>query len=260
MKRPEHIAGAIYDVDDTLLDNQPDGNDPIDNLHQLARLEALKQFAAKDSVTYAKLLDVTPQENFDCFIESPVHTVAGAFYTLLKNRGFLTGDVDPLNPLIIDLIALKNESYATALALYGKPIKGADDFVRDLASQYNIEDKNAIASTAILFDIQTFIDKYNLTYLFPDERIIDISRVSRPKPDPEAFDTAFRRLNLPDTARSNVVAFEDDPRGMLSARKAGLYVCGITTRYPREFLQKVEAKPDVIADTYEEFRQYFDLI
>lgn len=259
MKRPEYIAGAIYDVDDTLLDNQPDGNDPLSNLHQIARLEAIRALAAQDNITYAQLLDVTPQENFDCFTESPVHTVAGAFYTLLKNRGLLTGDVDPTNPIILELIALKNKSYGLALAEYGKPIKGADDFVRDLASQYDIENKNAIASTAILLDIQAFLDKYDLAYLFPDERIIDVSRVTRPKPDPEAFDTAFRRLDLPETARGNVVAFEDDPRGMLSARKAGLYVCGITTRYPREFLADIEAKPDVIADSYAEFREYFEL-
>ena len=55
------------------------------------------------------------------------------------------------------------------------------------------------------------------------------------------------------------LTYDPDPRGMLSARKAGLYVCGITTRYPREFLADIEAKPDVIADSYAEFREYFEL-
>lgn len=259
MKRPDYIAGAIYDIDDTLLDNRPTPGDPFNNLHQLARLDAITKFATIHGNQYSQLLEVTEQENLECFVLSPVHTVAGAFYTLLKDRGLVAGNVDPANPLILELIALKDEAYALSLAKYGKPIQGADDFVRDLATQYGIEDTNAIASSAILRDIKAFLDSCNLTYLFPDDHIIDVSRVAHPKPDPEAFDTASRRLTLPDSLRGNIVAFEDDPRGMLSARKAGLFVCGITTRYPREFLEQTEAKPDLIADSYAEFREHFDL-
>jgi phosphoglycolate phosphatase-like HAD superfamily hydrolase len=46
---------------------------------------------------------------------------------------------------------------------------------------------------------------------------------------------------------------------MLSARKAGLYVCAITTRYSREELGRVEARPDLIADSFAQFREYFKL-
>ena len=258
MKRLDYIVGAIYDVDDTLLDNQPTG-DPLSNLHQLARLDAVTKFASAHSGQYDQLLEVTPQENFDSFTLSPVHSVPGAFYTLLKNRGLLSGDVDPNHPLILELVALKNEAYALTLTEHGKPVKGADDFVRDFAAEYGIEGSNAIASTAVLRDIKIFLDSCNLTYLFPDDHIIDVSRVSRPKPDPEAFDTAFRRLILPDHRRPNVIAFEDDPRGMLSARKAGLFVCGITTRYSREFLEQIEAKPDLIVDSFAELREHFRL-
>ena len=259
MKRPDYIAGAIYDVDDTLLDNQPTG-DPLSNLHQIARLDALTKYATIHGGQYTQLLDVTAQESFDCFALSPVHTVPGAFHTLLKNRGLIDGDVDPTQPMMLELVALKNETYASLLAEFGKPFKGADDFVRDFAAEYGIEDSNAIASTAILRDIKVFLDSCNLTYLFPDDHIIDVSRVSRPKPDPEAFDTAFRRLILPDHLRSNVIALEDDPRGMLSARKAGLFVCGITTRYTREFLEQIEAKPDLIVDSFAELREHFGLV
>lgn len=260
MKRPDFIAGAVYDVDDTLLNNQPDSNDPLSNLHQLARLDAIRTFATDHGGDFNQLLNVTSQENFDSFTLSPVHTVAGAFYTLLKNRGLITGELNPSHPYIRELTDRKDVSYAEALALYGKPIEGADTFVRDLAAHYAIESKNAIASTATLRDIETFLAMCDLSYLFPDDHIVDISRVHNPKPDPEAFDSAFRSLDLPDEQRRNVVAFEDDPRGMLSARKAGLYVCGITSRYSREFLQQVEAKPDFVADDYSEFRDYFDLV
>ncbi len=59
--------------------------------------------------------------------------------------------------------------------------------------------------------------------------------------------------------RGNVIALEDDPRGMLSARKAGLYVCGITTRYTRDQLEQTEAQPDLIVDSYAELSDIFKL-
>ncbi|HSW90873.1 MAG TPA: hypothetical protein VLF64_02650, partial [Candidatus Saccharimonadales bacterium] len=86
MKRPERIAGAIYDVDDTLLVSQPTEN-PLSNLHQVARLAALHTIVDKyDYCT--QLRDVGPQKNFDSFAASPVHTIFGAFHTLLKTEAF----------------------------------------------------------------------------------------------------------------------------------------------------------------------------
>jgi len=117
MKRPERIAGAIYDVDDTLLVSQPTEN-PLSNLHQVARLAALHTIADKyDYCT--QLRDVGPQENFDSFAASPVHTIFSAFHTLLKNRGILAGEVDPMHPLILELVALKNEEYGKLLPIHG---------------------------------------------------------------------------------------------------------------------------------------------
>ena len=171
----------------------------------------------------------------------------------------MSGDVDPTHPIIQKLVALKDASYGELLRLHGRPVTGADAFVRDFAKTFDIEDANAIASTGNFKDIATFLAMHNLTDLFPDERIIDGARVTHPKPHPEGFDKAFRTLALPEDARQSVVAFEDDPRGMLAARKAGLFVCAITTRYSREVLEGVEAQPDYIADSYDEFRDYFKM-
>ncbi len=259
MKKPETIAGVVYDVDDTLLNSQPDPNNRLSNLHQVSRLNALHQIAREKGGKYAQLLEVEVQENFDCFAESPVHTVSGAFFTLLKSRGLLTGDVDPSNPIIRRLVQLKNEAYGELLAVHGQPVLGADMFVHDFSTHFGLDDKNAIASTATFRDIRTFLAMHDLAYLFPDDRIIDVDKVDHPKPHPEAFDKAFLSLRLPEAARASTIAFEDDPRGMLAARKAGLFVCGITTRYPKEFLESIEAAPDFIADSYIEFRKFFDL-
>lgn len=259
MKRPETITGVVYDVDDTLLNSQPDPHDHLSNLHQVSRLEALHVVAEELGGDYRQLLEVEAQENFDSFAASPVHTLAGAFYTLLKNRGILSGEVDAQHPVIQRLVALKDEAYGKLLLTDGRPVLGADTFVRDFSEAFDLKDKGAIASTANLRDINTFLAMHNLSDLFPDERIIDVSRVTHPKPHPEAFDKAFRSLGLHDNQRAHTIAFEDDPRGMLSARKAGLFVCAITTRYSADFLASIEAKPDYIANSYAEFRDYFGL-
>lgn len=247
-------VGIAYDFDDTLCDNTPDKSNPMSNLHNVARRAAFMSYAELHGGEFSQLAEVTDEECFNCFVNSPEHTIAGAFYTLLKPRGLIDGDIDRNHPIIRELTQLKDEAYAVTMAKFGKPIEGSIDFVRDFAAMYGLEDKNAIASTGSIRDIKVFLDKFDLTYLFPDERIIDIARVLRPKPAPEAFNTAFRELKLHDSLRRFVLSLEDDPRGMMSARKAGLYVIAITTRYDRAFLEKVPARPDMIVNSFDELR------
>lgn len=249
------ISGAIYDVDDTLLNNQPDGNDHLSNLHQRARLKAFRAMGER----YPILHEITPQENYDSFAQSPVHTVAGAFWVALNRRGILGDVFDPLDPLILELIAMKNEAYADLLLTHGQAHDGAIEFIRSMNDHYDLHGHNAIASTAIKNDVRTFLQMTDLTDVIPEDHIITIEDVTHPKPHPEAFDKAFRTLNLADAERAHVLAFEDDPRGMLSARKAGLVVCAITTRYDRVFLEHVDAQPDFIADNFAEFHEIFNL-
>ncbi len=251
------IRGVIYDVDDTLLNNQPD-DQPLHNLHQQARLVALHT-VAREHEELTPLLGVTAEDNFGAFARAPEHTVAGALWTVMHDAGVIDDIYDPKHPYIQEMLAIKNTAYAELLATYGRPITGAIEFVRDLSRQYNLGDYNGVASTATRPDVLTFLGMTGLNDLIPYHHVIAYEDVERPKPDPEGFNKAFLSLDLPERYRSRVFAFEDDPRGMLAARKAGLAVCAITTRYTREFLQTVEAKPDFIADNYAEFRRLFSL-
>ncbi len=258
MKRQLEILGTAYDVDDTLLDNQPNG-DPLSNLHQQARLEALHRVAQRYDIP--TLLEVGPQENFDSFAKADTHTVAGAFWVVLRERGIRTGSIDLNDPLLREMLDIKNSAYGELLLQYGRPHKGAVEFVRDFSHHYGIDEYNSIASTANGADVRTFLGMTGLRPFFPDSHIIALENVDpdKTKPHKQAFDRAFLSLGLPEKARPHVFAFEDDPRGMLSARRAGLTVCAITSRYDRDFLRQVEAKPDYIADSFAEFRDMFDL-
>lgn len=251
------IEGAIWDVDDTLLNNQSDDGDPINNLHQRSRLVAIHTVARRYGVSC--LLSVTAEENYGSFARSPVHTVSGALWVILVEAGLRSGDLSPKDPLLLEILNLKYEEYAKLLASEGKPVMGAVEFVRDLARHCNLEQHNAVASTATLADINVFFHMTGLKDLFPDSRIVHVDNITYPKPHPEAFDKAFLSLNLPESSRARVVAFEDDPRGIASAQEAGLIVCAITTRYSRAHLEGLEIVPDFIADSYNEFREIFGL-
>lgn len=172
----------------------------------------------------------------------------------MNGRGVL-GDFDPHDPLIAKALEYKNDVYGELLDQYCAEIDGASRFVRAFAETYGIENRLAIASTAIRRDIDTFTDRMGLREYFPDERVFDVDVVTRPKPHPEAFDKAFRSLDLPDSSRPYVYAFEDDPRGMQSARGAGLKVVAITTRYDRAYFEQLDPQPDIIVDTYQELGQ-----
>ncbi len=117
----------------------------------------------------------------------------------------------------------------------------------------------AIASTAVRQDVEIFFESSGLDKYFPPERIVTLESLTHAKPHPEAFNLAFSSLKLPDRDRSFVCAFEDDPRGIMSAKAAGLYTCAITTRYSKTDLVALTVAPDVVAESFAEFEQLFGL-
>ncbi|MNC69667.1 Beta-phosphoglucomutase [compost metagenome] len=66
------------------------------------------------------------------------------------------------------------------------------------------------------------LDKLNIAGLF--DAIVDGSKVSKAKPDPEVFLTACRELRL---QPGECVVFEDAEAGVAAAKAAGMRVVGI---------------------------------
>ncbi len=248
------VQGVIFDVDETLLDN---GNGrfshPEQPLHERARLQAIHEAGTRHNLP--ELLAITPAQNLAGFLEAPVHSLEGAVWHLLFTAGVVDTDViDPNSQLLQEIVTRKDELYETLLRTEGKPLPGAIEFVHWLGEQ-GLADHMAIASTAIRRDIDIFLGMTGLGQYFPSERIIAKDSVSHTKPHPEAFDNAFLSLGLQDNARGQVLAFEDNPRGIASAKGAGLYACAITNVYLREVFATSETPPDLIADSFQEFRE-----
>lgn len=249
------VKGAIFDVDDTLLDNNPDESGM--GLHERSRLEAVHTVGKKHGIT--ELLAVTPQQNTEAFTSAPVHTLESSVWNLLVMIGLADSEVtNPEEPIFREICELKNDLHADVLREHGREVSGATKFVQALGAG-ELRNKLAIASSAVRRDIEMFMEMSGLKEYFPDERIKAKDSITHAKPNPEVYNLAFDSLGLPESDRQFVCAFEDDPRGIMSAKAAGLYVCAITTRFSRQNLAESEVPPDLIADSFEEFADLFGL-
>lgn len=251
-----HIQGAIFDVDDTLLSNYPDNTGV--SLHESSRLEAAHIVGQRHDI--AGLKAFTIEQCLEAFLNAREHTLQAAAWQMLIMAGVVEEHraIDMAHPLLQEIIALKDQLHEVTLRQHGQAIPGAIDFVKKLA-EHGLMQHLAIASTAIRRDIDIFLELSGLGPYFPDERIISRERVTHAKPHPEAFSLAFASLHLPESARPHVLAFEDDPRGIISAKAAGLLTCAITTRFSAEHLRSQAQAPDIVAASFTEFRQLFGL-
>ncbi len=250
------FSGAIFDIDDTLLDNKPPGEKH--GLHEQSRLMAVHEAGKRHNIV--ALTRFTPEESARAFVEAKVHTAQAAIWQMLVMAGLATDDeeMDPANPLLQEIVSLKEELHDDLLRTKGREVPGAIQFVETLA-QNGLANKLAIASTACRRDIDVFLGMTKLDQFFPDSRVISRESFTHPKPHPEPYNLAFATLGLPESARANVVAFEDDPRGVMSAKAAGLFTCAITTRISREALASLAVPPDLIAGSYAEFTELFGM-
>lgn len=245
--------GAIFDVDDTLLDNKPG----VHGLHERSRLAAVHMVGQRHGI--ASLEALTPQQNLAAFQTASVHTLEAAVWNILLVAGLADGaTLYPEHPLLREIVALKDELHEDILLRYGNEVPGASAFVRALAAILPA-DRLAIASTAVRRDVRLFLHKVGLTPLFPDANIKTKESTIRYKPHPEVFDAAFRSLGLNPADRPYVCAFEDDPRGIMAAKAAGLYVCAIATSYPASELAALAVAPDFVAADYTAMRRHFGL-
>jgi len=246
--------GVVFDDDETLNDKVAD--DHAYALHERSRLQAIHAAGRRHGLP--QLLAVTPQQNLAGILDSPVHSLEGAVWQVLYTAGVVASPtLEPTNPLLLEIVQHKDILYEQLLRTDGRPVAGAVAFVEWLANQ-GLSGRMAVASTARRVDIDIFFEMSGLHRFFPGDRIIAKDAVTHLKPHPEAFDAAFLTLGLPENARRQVLAFEDSPKGIMSAKAAGLYTCAITTIYPKDALQALEIAPDLVADSYAEFRQLLD--
>ncbi len=117
----------------------------------------------------------------------------------------------------------KERSYQQAYLPYLACIAGAEHFLKK-AQEHQI--KMAIGSAAIPFNIDFVLDGLNIRHYF--EAIVSASDVVVSKPDPETF---LKGAELLGVAPAACIVFEDAPKGVEAAARAGMPCVVLTTMH-----------------------------
>lgn len=251
---PVKIEGAVFDMDDTLLDNVQ--GDPINNLHAQSRLMAVREAGEKYDSEYLRA--ITSEENWRAFHVATEHSIEGGVWNILLWAEIVSDDlIDHEHPMLREIVKRKQELHEVLLLEKGGPLPGAVEFVSSFSKQ--ISSKIALATGAIRTEVDIFLKNSGLKKFFGG-RIVSKEQIHRSKPDRLAFDLGFAQLGLPESARPNVLAFEDDPHGIASAHEAGLYVIALTSRHTTDKLKEASVLPDLITSDYFELIKLFGLV
>ncbi len=240
--------GAIFDVDDTLLDNYAGLDDS--GLHEYARLLAIREIGEKYGIPELATMDES--QNKTVPHRSREHSIEGGIWQLFYEVGIVdTPNINHAHALLQEIATRKHELYEPILEQFGAPLPMACEFVKAVYVLTN--GRLAIASGARRQDVEAFLRMSGMDTVFEEKRIITREKFVHAKPDSESFEMAFKTLGIPDAERQHVLAFEDDPKGVASAKQAGLYVCAITSRFDTKTLMAGEHKPDLIRDSFVDF-------
>jgi beta-phosphoglucomutase len=144
----------------------------------------------------------------------------------------------------VEAISLEKESrYRTEFLPHLKLIDGLGSFL-DRAKSENMA--LAIGTAAPLPNIDFVVDNLNLRSYFPV--IIGPGDVAKSKPDPEVFLKAASQLGI---APEDCVVFEDAPKGIEAAARAGMKAVGITSYHTAD-----ELKRENVLFTIEDYNDY----
>jgi beta-phosphoglucomutase family hydrolase len=127
---------------------------------------------------------------------------------------------------ITAMIIEKETRYQENFRPFLKLIEGLDEF---LEQAYESKIKMAIGSAAIPFNIDYILDGLHLHKYFPV--VVSAYDVVESKPHPETFLQCAEKLNV---APEDCIVFEDSPKGVEAAARAGMKAVVITTMHTKE--------------------------
>ncbi|GAB3336935.1 HAD family phosphatase [Larkinella ripae] len=128
------------------------------------------------------------------------------------------------------------------------PVAGLPEFLQLLRKTGIV---TAVGTSAPVENLDFVMDALNLRGYF--DSLLDESKVTRPKPDPEIYQKAMQSLGV---EPPESVIFEDSATGIRAAKAAGAYVVGLATTEPADELIRVGAD-EVVRDFTELTRARF---
>ena len=210
------ITAVIFDMDGVLIDSEP--------AHKLAKERAFAHFGI-----------TLPEAVYEQFKGRPDETMMSEVVPSISE---LTVDVT-------EMLRLKHQDFE-AVEHLALPIEGAKEFVNWTKRKFRI----ALATSATPRNRRAALRLLGLTDSF--DFVVDASGFSRPKPDPEIFQTALRGLRI---HPAECMVIEDSVHGVTAGKAAGCRVAAITTSFPEDLLRSTGAD-DIVHD----FRELRDLL
>jgi len=123
----------------------------------------------------------------------------------------------------------KEERYREEFISHLKLIKGLDTFLEKLRSN---KVPLAIGTAAPVLNVDFVLDNLKLRHYF--QAVIGPDDVAVSKPDPEVFLKASSSLGIPP---EHCVVFEDSPKGIEAASRAGMKAIGVTSYHTSDELK-----------------------
>ena len=201
--RIANLQAIVFDFDGVIADSE--------RLH----LRAYQEILAPEGIAIS---------NEDYYNRYLGYDDVGVFKAVGRDQGVAMDD-----RRVSDLIARKGRRYESLAAAGDMLFPGAADFVRSAA---DASVPIAIASGALIHEIEDVLERADLLSLFPV--IVGADQTEHSKPHPEPYQTALARLRAHtgrDLITRRTVAIEDSRWGLLSARDAELRCVAVTNTY-----------------------------
>jgi beta-phosphoglucomutase-like phosphatase (HAD superfamily) len=199
------LSAVVFDFDGVIADSEP--------LH----FEGFRRVLAREGVALDRATYYEKYLGYDD---------AGAFRAVLADHG-QSFDDGRIAALVATKLAVFPEVLSGGSVIYD----GAAACIGRLAARVPL----AIASGAMLGDIDAVLNGTGLRERF--RTVVAADHTPRSKPHPDPYLRAVELLRAqgalpPDTPARHVVAIEDSVWGLQSARDAGLRTVAVTTSYP----------------------------
>jgi len=203
------LRGLIFDMDDTMVKSMETHFKSWTDL-------CLRHKAPNIDLDYSKGISI---ENIEKVRKAYPGCTGEEFVRILFNN---------LSEKRIKELTAERESLFIKNAVNLEEIKGLTDFLNHCDNL-----KLGIASSTAREGIEHVLNKLGLAKYFKPEYIIDPSKVSHGKPNPEPFLNGAKAMNI---LPENCLAFEDSRGGIKSAQSAGMKVVGVSTTIPKNEL------------------------
>jgi beta-phosphoglucomutase len=192
----KNYKALLFDMNGTMIDDMP--------YHIKAWYRILNELGAEIS------MERTKQECYGKNHELLERVFPGRFTIEEKNK----------------LSYEKEKQYQAEFGPHLKLIDGLEQFLED---SYRSGIKMAIGSAAIMFNIDFVLDGLNIRHYF--DAIVSADDVVRSKPDPQTWIQCAESINI---APLHCLVFEDAPKGVESALRAGMDTVVITTLHEND--------------------------